>query len=173
MRPGCDGPKSAPRAALRVAARGRGTAVVVAAILATYGSAARAEPPARSAVQPLEYGTAWYPEQWPESTWDADLTLMHDGGFTFVRIAEFAWSTIEPQEGHFHWDWLDHAIAYAAAHGLRVVVGTPTAAPPAWLSAKYPEILAVEANGARARHGGRRQFSVGSALSARRRARLP
>ena len=132
--------------------------------LALLGAAAVAAPLAPVGARSLDYGTAWYPEQWPESGWDADLQLMQDGGFTFIRIAEFSWSTIEPSEGNYQWGWLDRAIAHAAAHKLKVVLGTPTAAPPAWMSAKYPEILVVEANGSRARHGGRRHFSVGSAL---------
>ncbi len=120
--------------------------------------------PVAMRTQSIEYGTAWYPEQWPEKSWDADLDLMRAGGFTFIRIAEFSWSTIEPIEGQYDWGWLDRAIARATRHGLRVVLGTPTAAPPAWMTTKYPEILLVEANGVRTRHGGRRQFSVGSAL---------
>jgi beta-galactosidase len=50
---------------------------------------------------PLYLGTAWYPEQWPESRWDADLTLMEKAHIHFVRITEFAWSTMEPSEGHY------------------------------------------------------------------------
>ncbi len=120
----------------------------------------------------LEYGVAWYPEQWPESGWDNDLRLMHEAGFSFVRLAEFAWSTIEPSEGRFDWTWLDDAIARAKSHGLKVVLGTPTAAPPAWMTSKYPEILLVEQNGETGRHGGRRHFSVGSALYRQKAARI-
>ena len=119
-------------------------------------------------LQSLKYGVAWYPEQWPEAGWDPDLRLMRAGGFTFVRIAEFSWSTIEPAEGAYNWEWLDHAITKARARGLHVVLGTPTAAPPAWMTEKYPEILLVEQNGQRGRHGVRRQFSVGSTLYRKR-----
>lgn len=118
----------------------------------------------QSTIEPLEYGVAWYPEQWPEAAWDGDLQLMHGAGFSFVRVAEFGWSTIEPSEGRYDWAWLDTAIARARTHGLKVVLGTPTAAPPAWMTTKYPEVLLVEANGDPARHGARRHFSVGSAL---------
>src|SRR5262252_2392983 len=31
-------------------------------------------------------GTAWYPEQWPESRWDTDLGLMQQAGIRMVRI---------------------------------------------------------------------------------------
>ena len=119
---------------------------------------------ARPTPDTLEYGTAWYPEQWPEASWDSDLQLMQDAGFTFVRMAEFSWSTIEPAEGQYRWGWLDRAIAKAKSHNLKVVLGTPTAAPPAWMSEKYPEILVVDQNGIRAKHGGRRHGSVGSEL---------
>lgn len=117
--------------------------------------AARAQTP-----QPLLLGTAWYPEQWPESRWEADLALMEKAGMHVVRVGEFAWSTMEPADGHFEFAWLDRAISAAARHHIAVVLGTPTAAPPAWLTAKYPETLRVEEDGRRAEHGGRQQFSA-------------
>ena len=111
---------------------------------------------------PLRIGTAWYPEQWPESRWDADLALMQGAHFNVVRVGEFAWSTMEPSEGHYNFAWLDRAVALAAEHHIAVVLGTPTAAPPAWLTAKYPDTLRVEEDGRRAEHGNRQQFSYAS-----------
>ena len=108
---------------------------------------------------PIMLGTAWYPEQWPESRWDADLTLMQQAGIHMVRVGEFAWSRMEPSEGHYDLAWLDHAIAAAAKHGIYTVVGTPTAAPPAWLTQKYPETLRIDEEGHRAEHGNRQQFN--------------
>jgi hypothetical protein len=58
-----------------------------------------------------------------------------------VRVGEFAWSRLEPREGEFDVDWLDRAVAPAAKHGIWVVVGTSGAAPPAWLTRKYPDTL--------------------------------
>ena len=94
---------------------------------------------------PLLLGTAWYPEQWPEAHWDADLTLMQRSGVHMVRVAEFAWSRMEPEEGNYDFDWLDRAITAAAKHNIYTVIGTPTAAPPAWLTQKYPETLRMNA----------------------------
>ena len=108
---------------------------------------------------PLLAGAAWYPEQWPESRWDADLSLMEAAHIHLVRVAEFAWSTMEPAEGEYHWEWLDHAIAAAARHHIVVVLGTPTPTPPAWMTRKYPEILRVEQDGRVDEHGNRQQFS--------------
>jgi beta-galactosidase len=104
-------------------------------------------------------GTAWYPEQWPESRWEADLLLMQQADIHMVRVGEFAWSRLEPEESHYDLDWLDRAIAAAARHGIYTVVGTPTAAPPAWLTQKYPETLRVNENGRRDEHGNRQQFN--------------
>ena len=63
-------------------------------------------------------GTAWYPEQWPESRWDADLTLMQQAGIRMVRVGEFAWSRMEPSEGQYDLDWLDRAVTAASKHGI-------------------------------------------------------
>jgi beta-galactosidase len=106
----------------------------------------------------LVFGDAWYPEQWPESRWEKDLELMQNAGINMVRVGEFAWSRMEPQEGQFDFEWLDRAIALASKHGIKVVLGTPTAAPPAWLTQKYPDTLATWEDGRRATHGNREQY---------------
>jgi beta-galactosidase len=106
----------------------------------------------------LVLGTAWYPEQWPEARWEKDLELMQAAGINMVRVSEFAWSTMEPQEGQFDFAWLDRAVSLAAKHGIKTVLGTPSAAPPAWLTQKYPETLAVWDNGRTATHGNRGQY---------------
>jgi beta-galactosidase len=132
-------------------------AVALAALLLAAGSAASLR------AEPLRLGAAWYPEQWPQTRWDADLALMEAAHIDVVRISEFAWSRLEPQEGVYDFAWLDAAIAAAAKHHIAVVLGTPTAAPPAWLTGKYPDTLAVDEQGVRAEHGERQQFSFASA----------
>ena len=107
----------------------------------------------------MNFGCAWYPEHWPESRWDEDLTMMRAAGMNTVRIAEFAWSSIEPHEGTFTLDWIDRAIEAAASHGFKVVLGTPSAAPPPWLTQRYPEVLAVGPSGIRRRPGSRCEYA--------------
>ena len=116
-----------------------------------------------TAIPPLMLGSAWYPEQWPESRWETDLALMEQAGFRMVRVGEFAWSSLEPREGKYSLDWLERAINAAGAHQLVVVLGTPTDAPPAWLTSKYSETLRIAEGGQRMEHGSRRQFSYTSA----------
>ncbi len=103
----------------------------------------------------LLMGADWYPEQWPESRWETDVAMMEAAHFNVVRVAEFAWSTMEPTEGHYEWGWLDRAIRLFEKHHIAVVLGTPTATPPAWLTQKYPETLRVETTGQRVPHGNR------------------
>src|SRR5512146_1100886 len=116
-----------------------------------------AKPPA------ILLGTAWYPEQWPESRWEADLALMQKAGVHMVRIGEFAWSRMEPREGEYDLDWMDRSITAAAKHGIYTVIGTPSAAPPAWLTQKYPETLRTKEDGRKDQHGNRQQFNFANA----------
>src|SRR5215472_9053911 len=124
----------------------------------------RAQKPSYATPRAPLLGAAWYPEQWPESRWNVDLTLMEQAHFNVVRIGEFAWSTMEPSEGRYEFAWLDRAIALAARHHILVVLGTPTDTPPAWLTSNYPETLRVDENGNRAQHGNRRQFNYANEL---------
>jgi beta-galactosidase len=132
---------------------------VVAAALFTPTIRAQSPTPPPSAAPALYLGTAWYPEQWPESRWDADLSLMEAAHVRFVRIGEFAWSKLEPSEGHYDLDWLDRSIRAAERHHIAVVIGTPSAAPPAWLTTKYPETLRIMEDGRQDQHGNRQQFN--------------
>ena len=116
----------------------------------------------RTSEPALLAGAAWYPEQWPESRWDTDLQRMEEAHLHVVRVGEFAWSTLEPAEGHYDLDWLERAIRLAEKHHIQVVIGTPTDAPPAWLTRMHPETLRMDASGRMAEHGGRRQFNYAS-----------
>jgi len=110
----------------------------------------------------MKLGVCYYPEQWPQERWAVDARLMREVGITLVRIADFAWSLMEPRESEFSWDWLDRAIDTLAAEDLEVIVCTPTAAPPPWLSRAYPDTLPVDSQGRTRRHGSRRHYCVNS-----------
>jgi beta-galactosidase len=107
-------------------------------------------------------GVCYYPEHWPESWWEDDARAMRESGIGHVRIAEFAWSRIEPEPGHFDWGWLDRAVAVLGEAGLRVVMGTPTATPPKWLVDREPGILPVGEDGRTRGFGSRRHTSFSS-----------
>ncbi|HMC45568.1 MAG TPA: beta-galactosidase [Caballeronia sp.] len=112
----------------------------------------------------MQLGVCYYPEQWPRSMWADDAKRMAELGITHVRIAEFAWSRMEPRAGEFVWEWLDEAIETLAAAGLKLVLGTPTASPPKWLIDAHPEVLPVRADGVRWNFGSRRHYDISSEI---------
>lgn len=112
--------------------------------------------------QKLHFGAAYYPEHWPEERWPEDIRLMQEAGLTVVRMAEFAWSTMEPSAGKFNFSWLERAIEMLAAGGIVSVLGTPTAAPPAWLVEKHPNLLAMDEYGRHVQIGNRCHYCVNS-----------
>lgn len=103
-------------------------------------------------------GVCYYPEHWPETQWDEDARRMAELGLTWVRIGEFAWGRIEPKPGQFDWGWLDRAIDVLGSHGLKVVLGTPTATPPKWVLDRHPDMLAVDQMGHPRKFGSRRHY---------------
>lgn len=108
----------------------------------------------------MKLGVCYYPEHWPPERWALDARQMRAAGLMLVRIAEFAWQRMEPVQGRFEWTWLDQAIETLAAEGLQVILGTPTATPPAWLTTAHPEVLPVDSEGRRRQHGSRRHYCV-------------
>ncbi len=110
----------------------------------------------------LELGVCYYPEQWDRSLWREDAQRMAEMGLDWVRIAEFTWGLIEPKRGTFQWDWLDEVIDVLGEAGLRVMMSTPTAAPPKWLIDEHPEILPVGADGKVRSFGSRRHYCFSS-----------
>ena len=107
-------------------------------------------------------GVCYYPEHWPETIWAQDAKRMVAMGITYVRIGEFAWSRIEPKRGTFAWEWLDRAMDTLAAAGLKIVLGTPTTAPPKWLMDECPDIAPVDEQGRPRGFGSRRHYTFSS-----------
>jgi beta-galactosidase len=130
--------------------------------LATPAVAQAATPAPGVASERLWLGSAWYPEQWPESRWDADLTLMERAGANVMRVGEFAWARLEPSEGHYDLDWLERAVRAAERHHIKIVLATPTDTPPNWMTTHYPDVMKIASDGTPAGLGGRRQFSISS-----------
>lgn len=103
-------------------------------------------------------GVCYYPEHWPKDIWRDDARRMKELGLTYIRIGEFAWSLMEPEEGHYDFAWLDESIEILSDAGLKIVLGTPTATPPRWMVNKYPDMLAVDLNGQPRKFGSRRHY---------------
>jgi beta-galactosidase len=120
----------------------------------------------------MYFGVDYYPEQWvfpyggtaenPEGQWLQDAQLMRTAGVNVVRMAEFSWGLCEKEDGEFDFDWLKRAMDVLGDHGIQVVLGTPTAAPPIWLTLKHPEILPLDDRGLVKHAGTRRAVCLNS-----------
>jgi beta-galactosidase GanA len=113
------------------------------------------------------YGASYYPEAWDleanPNQIDQDIVRMKELNMNVMRMAEFSWSTMEPTEGAYSFQWLHKIIDKLKAAGIDVILGTPTATPPAWLIQKYPSMMLTKANGKQEVHGLRRDCSYASA----------
>ena len=112
----------------------------------------------------MTVGVCYYPEHWDEGLWESDLDRMLGAGVSVVRVAEFAWSIFEKTEGAFSFDFFDRFLALCQRKGMKVIFGTPTATPPAWLTRKYPEVLNARRDGVLLRHGGRKHYNYNSPI---------
>jgi len=108
---------------------------------------------------PILIGASWYPEMWPDTEWPKDIARMRELGFRIVRLFEFAWHKFEPREGQYDFTWARRCLDQLHAAGIQVMLGTPTAAPPAWLTQQYPEVLQTHYDGRRATHGQRKHYN--------------
>ena len=100
-------------------------------------------------------GVDYYPEQWPSHMLEADMDRILELGCNVIRIGEFAWCRMEPVENQYDFSYFDGVIAMARKKGLQVILGTPTATPPAWLIRKHPDILSQFEGGTPRAFGGR------------------
>lgn len=110
----------------------------------------------------LEMGVCYYPEHWDRGVWESDIERMLFHGITTVRVGEFAWSKIEKTEGEFNYSFFDSFLSLCDKLGMKVIFGTPTATPPAWLTEKYPEVLNCRRDGVPFYHGARRHYNYNS-----------
>lgn len=94
----------------------------------------------------MRIGVDYYPEHWDSALWEADAILMKETGVSIIRMAEFSWSRLEPEEGKYDFKWLEEAIEIFFRYGISIVLGTPTAAPTNWLVEKYPDVLPSDGN---------------------------
>lgn len=90
---------------------------------------------------------------------EKDIAMMKAAGINMVRIGESTWGTMEPREGEFDFKHLDRVLNAMHKAGIRVIIGTPTYAIPAWMAKQYPDVLATTAAG-KNKYGARQNMDI-------------
>lgn len=104
------------------------------------------------------HGGDYNPEQWPQAVRDEDMRLMQQAHWNIATLPVFGWVNVQPDEETWTFEWLDRTLDAMHAHGIAACLATATGATPAWLDQKYPDVLRVESNGVRRKHGARHTF---------------
>ena len=114
----------------------------------------------------FRHGADYNYEQWLDSPdiLEDDFRLMKESHCNVMSVGIFSWAMLEPEEGHYDFSWLDQLMDMLAANEIGAILATPSAAPPAWLSKKYPETRRVNAQGQREPHKGRQNFCYTSPI---------
>ncbi|WP_307128784.1 beta-galactosidase [Streptomyces sp. B1I3] len=118
------------------------------------------------------FGGDYNPEQWPEDVWADDVRLMKEAGVNSVTLGVFSWAMIEPRPGAREFGWLDRLMDLMHAHGIGVVLATPTSSPPPWMGALHPETLPRAEDGTVVSYGSRQHFCPSSPVYRRHAAAL-
>lgn len=121
--------------------------------------AAQADVPETLKQDAIWYGVAYYDEYMPFDRLDKDIAMMKAAGINMVRIGESTWGTMEPREGEFDFSHLDRVLDAMHKAGIRVIIGTPTYAIPAWMAKQYPDVLATTAAG-KNKYGARQNMDI-------------
>ena len=108
------------------------------------------------------YGGDYNPDQWPEEIWKEDMRLFKKAGINIVTLPVFSWAKLQPSEDEYRFEWLDKILDMVYENGIYVCLATSTAAQPAWMSLRYPEVLPVDSEGRKRTHGGRVNFCPNS-----------
>ncbi len=103
----------------------------------------------------IPFGGDYNPEQWPEEIWEEDMRLFKLAKIDCVTLNVFSWAALQPDEETYDFEKLDRIMDMAERNGLHVILATSTAAHPAWMARKYPEVLRVNFSGMRRKFGDR------------------
>ncbi len=110
------------------------------------------------------HGGDYNPDQWLDrpDILEEDIRMMKKAGVNCVTLGVFSWSAYEPEEGDFHFEWMEQIIENLYQNGIYTILSTPSGARPAWLDFKYLEAMRIDSRGTRNHHGGRHNHCMTS-----------
>lgn len=101
------------------------------------------------------YGGDYNPEQWDKQTHQEDLGMFKQAGIDIATLNVFSWARNQPDEVTYQFEWLDELIDSLYENGIYTCLATSTAAHPAWMATRYPDILRTDKDGRKRKFGGR------------------
>ncbi|MCR5031453.1 MAG: beta-galactosidase, partial [Lachnospiraceae bacterium] len=106
-------------------------------------------------VTEILYGGDYNPEQWPQEVRDEDMRLLSGAGVNVVTLNVFSWAKLQPSEERYDFTDLDRIVKQVTEQGMKIVMATSTAAMPAWMAHRYPDVLRKDFTGHTHKYGGR------------------
>lgn len=103
----------------------------------------------------MPYGGDYNLEQWDRDIWKEDMRILHLASVDTVTLNVFNWATLQRSDDVYDFEKLDEVMKFVKENGMNVCLATSTAAHPAWMAKKYPEILRTEFSGMKRKFGGR------------------
>ncbi|MGI6155294.1 MAG: beta-galactosidase [Enterococcus lemanii] len=101
------------------------------------------------------FGGDYNPEQWPEEIWLEDMHLLKDAQINTATINVFAWALLQPDEATYDFSILDKIVEMLVKNNYAIIMGTSTAALPAWMSQRYPDVNRTDFYGLEHKYGHR------------------
>lgn len=104
-------------------------------------------------VDKILFGGDYNPEQWDKETRQKDMELLNEAGIDTVTLNVFSWANIQKSENVYDFSELDEIVDQVSSEGMNICMATSTAAHPAWMAKKYPDILRVDFDGRKRKFG--------------------
>ncbi|MFP8915628.1 beta-galactosidase [Enterococcus innesii] len=101
------------------------------------------------------FGGDYNPNQWPKEIWEEDIRIFKKASINSATVNVFSWAKIQPSENCYDFEELDQIIERLSKEGFDIVLATSTAALPAWMFKKYPEVARTDYDGRRHKFGQR------------------
>lgn len=101
------------------------------------------------------YGGDYNPNQWEKEIWAEDMRIFRNARINSATINVFSWAKIQPSENEYDFSVLDDVVNMLSKEGYDIVLATSTAALPAWMHRKYPEVARTDYQGRHHKFGQR------------------
>ncbi len=106
-------------------------------------------------IKKIPHGGDYNPEQWPEEIWERDMELFKKAGIDCLTLNVFSWAALQPAEDEYDFSKLDKIVKLCVENDMMIIMATSTAAHPAWMAKRHPDITRVMFGGVKRKFGDR------------------